>query len=89
MRTAATNPRPRRTRAASGWELSRWLGGRQENGEVPALAGERGGTLTITLPLVARADLSDVEIEPVYSTSLDSFPFVLADDVAHGQEGGG
>lgn len=58
-------------------ELSRWLGGRQENGEVPALAGERGGTLTITLPLVARYDLSDVEIEPVYSTSLDSFPFVL------------
>lgn len=58
-------------------ELSRWLGGKQENGEVPALNGERGGKLTITLPLVARYDLADVEIEPVYSTSLDSFPFVL------------
>ena len=56
-------------------ELSRWLNNKKEEGEVPALKGERDQSVNIILPLVARYDLQDVEIEPVYSTSLDSFPF--------------
>ena len=72
----AQDPTPTPDPGGKRIELSKWLNNRQGSGnEVPALEGKRDESVDIILPLVARYDLKDVEIEPVYSTSLDSFPF--------------
>jgi len=59
-------------------ELSKWFGNDQSRGEIPAPSGKRDEKVEIYLPLVAlEGPLTDLEIEPVLSTNLDSFPFVI------------
>lgn len=58
--------------------LSKWYGNDKNRGEIPTPAGERDKKVEIHLPLVAKeGPLTDLQIEPVLSTSLDSFPFVI------------
>lgn len=58
--------------------ISKWYGNHEASGVIPAISGERDEAIDIPLPLVAEeGPLTDLEIEPVLSTNLDSFPFVI------------
>lgn len=58
--------------------ISKWYGNHEASGVIPAIRGERDEAIDIPLPLVAEeGPLTDLEIEPVLSTNLDSFPFVI------------
>ncbi|MGN0785478.1 MAG: hypothetical protein ACI4MR_07375 [Candidatus Aphodomorpha sp.] len=58
--------------------ISKWYGNDEKSGVIPAISGERDEAIDIPLPLVAEeGPLTDLEIEPVLSTNLDSFPFII------------
>ena len=52
-------------------ELSRWLNNKKEEGEVPALKGERDQSVNIILPLVAA-----LPMDPTYQLLYTFFVFI-------------